>query len=174
MRAGTGPGRRVGRTASIAVTAIGKAGMCSSMCQGATIRSQAPPVLWSVMRCLWFFAIGELLALGEPGRIVLPLSALQWPRPHVQSSPDHANDQAMCVEPDFLTNGDQTLCTDHDAEAVLVQLGAHWLIARCRKVRLHAQRLISSANVCPAPRPPLRHPRSDLPSGIGLGDGSND
>src|SRR5262245_26425409 len=65
MRAETGPGGRVGRTAWVAVAAIGKAGMCSSRCQGVTIRSQAPPVLWSAMRCPFFFAMGELLALGE-------------------------------------------------------------------------------------------------------------
>src|SRR5262245_14351807 len=65
MRAGTGPGGRAGRTAWVAAAAIGKAGMCSSRCQGVTIRSQAPPVLRSAMRCLCFFATGRLLALGE-------------------------------------------------------------------------------------------------------------
>jgi hypothetical protein len=67
---------------------------------------------------------------------------LMWPPPHAQSLRDQANDQAMCVEPDFSTNRDQTLCGDHDAGAVFVQLSAHWLIAPCRKVRLHARRLI--------------------------------
>ena len=56
----------------------------------------------------------------------------------------------MCVEPDFSIHRDQALCTDHDVAAVFVQLGAHWLIAHRRKVRLHAQRLIRSANVCSA------------------------
>ena len=55
---------------------------------------------------------------------------------------DRANDQAMCVEPDFSTHRDQTLCVKHDAAALFVQLSALWLIAACRKVRLHAQRLI--------------------------------
>ena len=41
--------------------------------------------------------------------------------------------------------GDQTLCSNHDARTVFVQLGAHWLIAMCRKVRWHAQCLIPSA-----------------------------
>jgi hypothetical protein len=50
----------------------------------------------------------------------------------------------MCAEPDFSTNRDQTLCGKRDAGTVFVQLGAHWLIATCRKVRLDARRLISS------------------------------
>jgi hypothetical protein len=57
----------------------------------------------------------------------------------------------MCVEPDFPTKRDHMLCSDHDAGPVFVQLGAHWLIAHCRKVRLHAQCLIASADICPAP-----------------------
>src|SRR4051812_43648731 len=65
MRAGTGPRGRAGRATWVAVAAIGKAGMCSSRGQGVTIRSQAPPVLWSAMRFLCFLAMGELLALGE-------------------------------------------------------------------------------------------------------------
>jgi hypothetical protein len=56
----------------------------------------------------------------------------------------------MCIEPDFSTDRDQALCRDRDAGAVFVQLGAHWLIAIRRKVRLHARRLIPSANICSA------------------------
>jgi hypothetical protein len=70
--------------------------------------------------------------------------------PTARPSRDQVNDQAMCVEPDFSTKRDQTLCSNHDAGAAFVRLGAHCLIAPCRKVRLRAQRLIPSANVCSA------------------------
>jgi hypothetical protein len=51
-------------------------------------------------------------------------------------SRDQANDQAMCVEPDFSPHRDQTLCGERDAGSVFVQLGAHWLIEASRNVRL--------------------------------------
>jgi hypothetical protein len=60
------------------------------------------------------------------------------------------DDQAMCTEPEFSTSRDQAVCGDHVAEAVIVQLGAHWMIQRCGKVRLHARHLIESADVCSA------------------------
>src|SRR5262245_66203903 len=75
----------------------------------------------------------------------------------------------MCVEPDSPTNRDQTLCSNHDAGAVFVQLGAHWLITMGRKVRLRAQHLIPSTEVCSAeadPPPALQqtHPPPPHPA----------
>src|SRR3984957_12476162 len=49
IRAGTGPSGRVGRIVSATPTGTGKAGMCSSRGQGATMRSQPPAVPRSAM-----------------------------------------------------------------------------------------------------------------------------
>ena len=45
--------------------------MCSSRCQGVTMGSQRPPLLWSATRCLSFLPVGEFFALGE--QVELPL-----------------------------------------------------------------------------------------------------
>jgi hypothetical protein len=58
----------------------------------------------------------------------------------------------VCVEPDFSTDRARALCAQPDAGAVLVQMHALWLIATCRKVRLRARCLITSAGVLPRGR----------------------
>src|SRR5262245_30041421 len=64
IRPPTGPAGRAGQIVSVTPAGTGKAGMCSSRCQGATMGSQGRPLLWSAMGCL-SFAAGELFPLGE-------------------------------------------------------------------------------------------------------------
>src|ERR1019366_4644571 len=68
---GAGPAGRDGQIVSATPTGTGKAGMCSSRCQGVTMRSQPPSLLWSATSCLSFFPVGEQveqpLQLGGAG-----------------------------------------------------------------------------------------------------------
>lgn len=76
-------------------------------------------------------------------------------RPEVSRADHPGNDQALCVEPEFLTVRDQPLCGEREAEAVFVRLRAHWLIRGRRRVRFSAQHLIrcpNSPNSCRSTR----------------------
>src|SRR5262249_15680757 len=66
IRPPTGPAGRAGQIVSVTPAGTGKAGMCSSRCQGATMGSQGRPLLWSGMGWLSFFAVGALFPLGVP------------------------------------------------------------------------------------------------------------
>src|SRR5204863_169031 len=57
-RPGTAPSGRAGLMVATVPTGTGKSGMCSSRCQGATIRSQAPLAL-SGISCVPLFPLDE-------------------------------------------------------------------------------------------------------------------